>query len=155
MKKLLTLLALFNLANADLIPPNSKSVRETVILTNAPDFRDVSIFMCHRYVGNGELECKVLNSYNAQISKGYKFNSGPYLFAIKKSTIAKFGGINKFMQKPLKNALKYLVSKKGLGSTIGTSSTQYVASNSKAKNTTTKYKIVSIKGNSLELVRIK
>ena len=155
MKKLLTLLALFNLANADLIPPNSKSVRETVILTNAPDFRDVSIFMCHRYVGNAELECRVLNSYNAQISKGYKFNSGPYLFAIKKSTIVKFGGINKFMQKPLKNALKYLVSKKGLSSPIGTSSTRYVSSSSNAKNSTSKYKIVSIKGDNLELVKIK
>lgn len=155
MKKLLILLALFTFANADLIPPNSKSIRTTVILTNTPDFSDVSIFMCHRYIGNGELECRVLNSYNTEISKGYKFNSGPYLFAIKKSTIAKFGGINKFMQKPLKNALKYLVTTKGLGSQIGTSQTQYVASNSNAKNTTTKYKIISIKGNSLELVKIK
>ena len=151
MKKLLILLALLNFANADLIPPNQKSVRHTVILTNAPDFSNVAIFLCHKYVGNGKLECKVLNSYNAEISKGYKFNSGPYLFAIKKSTIAKYGGINQFMQKPIKQALEYLIKTKGLGSKIGGSYNQYVDTNSKAKDTTTKYKIVSIKGNELEL----
>ncbi len=155
MKKLLILLALLNFANADLIPSNQKSVRKTVILTNAPDFGNVAIFLCHRYVGNGKLECKVLNSYNAEISKGYKFNSGPYLFAIKKSTIAKYGGINKFMQQPIKQALEYLIKTKSLGSKIGSSYNQYVDTDSKVKNTTTKYKIVSIKRNNLELVKLK
>jgi len=154
MKKLFILLTLIAFANADLIPPNQKGIRKTIILTNAPDFSDVSIFLCHRYVGNGKLECKVINSYNAEISKGYKFNSGPYLFAIKKSTISKFGGIAKFMQKPIKQALDYLATNRNLNSTIGNSYTQYVNSNSKVKDSTTKYKIISIKGDTLELVTI-
>ena len=155
MKKILLSIFLFTFVYGDLIPPNTKSIKKTVILTNAPDFRSVAIFLCHRFIGNGELECSVLDSYNTEISKGYKFNRGPYLFAIKKSTIAKFGGMNKFLQKPLKEALDYLIKKRHLHSTIGGSSIRYVDINSKAQDTIKRYKILSIKGNKLDLIEVK
>ena len=121
MKKLLMVALLATGIEADLLPPYpTVRISTEVSIGNASSFdKNLAIVLCS-FQMSGDLICGVVKD-NGAISKGYKFNSGPYVFAIKKKVLKKLGGVVALGKEPLLKGMTNLLQG-GLYSTMGESS---------------------------------
>ncbi len=152
MKKIIFLVLLLTLINADLPPPNSTHKFRSVSISNAEDFKGISIIHCSFDMSDNYGCSRLKNNFPFS---SYKFKRGSYLFAIKDKTLKKYGGVKALNKPPLKKAFKYLL--KNLRSPIGESRGYYISNDNfpdEHKNTKVSYKITEIKNGYLILKKI-
>jgi hypothetical protein len=144
MKKLLMVALLATGIEADLLPPYPTiRIINEVSIENASSFnKDIAIVQCS-FQMSGDLICGVMKD-NGGISKGYKFNSGPYIFAIKKKVLKKLGGVVALGKEPLLKGITNLLQG-GLYSTMGESSSSYERKDATHTKDITTTKVYTIK----------
>jgi hypothetical protein len=139
--------------NADIPPQNSTSIYHSVSISNAEEFKGISVIHCSKDMGGNYMCSRLKNGFPFS---SYKFSRGSYLFAIDNKTLKKYGGVKALNKPPLKKAFRYLLN--NLRSPIGESRRYYIPNEQitdKDKDTNVSYKITDIKDGYLLLKKRK